>query len=88
MFAVGRLMATPAALEKLEADGQKPAELLARHLSGDWGDVSQEDCQANDNAIAQGARIQSVYRLGDGAKIWIVTEADRSSTCVLLPDEY
>lgn len=88
MFASGRLMAAPGALEKLQANGRKPLEFFARHLSGDWGDVSPEDCQANDAASAQGARILSIYHLDDGTKVWIITEADRSSTCILLPDEY
>ena len=88
MFALGQLVATPGALAKFEEAGQRPMEFLARHLSGDWGDLGEEDRQANDDAIAQGARILSAYQLDTGVKIWIITEADRSSTCILLPEEY
>ena len=88
MFVMGKLVATPGALEKLNEAGQRPIDFLARHLSGDWGDVDEEDRRANDIAIAEGTRLLSAYRLDTGTKIWIITEADRSSTCILLPEEY
>ena len=88
MFVMGKLVATPGALEKLNEAGQKPIDFLARHLSGDWGDLGEEDRRANDIAIAEGTRLLSAYRLDTGTKIWIITEADRSSTCILLPEEY
>ncbi len=88
MFTLGQLVATPGALAKFTEAGQQPMEFLARHVSGDWGSVDKEDQRANDDAIAQGARILSAYHLDTGVKIWIITEADRSSTCILLPEEY
>lgn len=61
--------------------------LLDRHASGDWGITNPEDCQANEQALALGLRILSVYMLG-GREVWIITEADRSSTTVLFPEDY
>ena len=88
IFAMGQLVATPGALAKFEEAGQRPMEFLARHISGDWGDLGEEDRRANDAAIAEGGRLLSAYHLDTGVKIWIITEADRSSTCILLPEEY
>jgi hypothetical protein len=87
MFVMGKLGCTPAALAKLEEAGQKPMEFLARHAAGDWGEVDAEDRRANDAAIAEGTRLLSAYRLDTGVKIWIITEADRSATTILLPEE-
>lgn len=61
---------------------------IARHCSGDWGDVSEADWQANDEALEVGNRIHSAYRTADGVKFWIITEWDRSITTILLPDDY
>jgi hypothetical protein len=61
---------------------------LARHQSGDWGELSKADWAANHQAARQGLRVLSAYASGDGNKFWIITEADRSSTLVLLTDEY
>jgi hypothetical protein len=88
LFALGRLVATPGALAALEENGQGCAAYLERHLRGDWGDLCDEDRQANDEALQQGLRLLSAYRLPEGAKIWIITECDRSATTVLLPEEY
>ena len=65
-----------------------PADLLARHQRGDWGEVCEEDRLANESALREGERLFSVYRLSSGTKIWIITERDRSSTTLLLPSEY
>ncbi|MDB5313174.1 MAG: hypothetical protein JWO38_7376 [Gemmataceae bacterium] len=70
------------------AAGQSPACYLDRHLAGDWGSVSEEDRRANDAALAAGERLLSEYRTALGVVLWVITEADRSSTCVLLPGEY
>lgn len=86
-FATGQLVATPGALEVLEQAGIGPLALLLRHVRGDWGDLGPEDKKANDQALIDGSRIFSAY-LVEGQKIWVITEADRSSTCILLPDEY
>ena len=87
-FDLGQIVATPGALEALESAGQNPTEFLTRHVAGDWGELDQEDQQANNDALESGARLLSAYRTADETKIWIITEADRSSTCILLPSEY
>jgi hypothetical protein len=89
-FELGRVVATPGALEALEAYGVSPSELLGRHQSGDWGEVPPQDAKENERSIRDGRRILSSYQSGEeGAeRIWIITEADRSSTCLLLPSEY
>jgi len=87
-FTLGRLVATPGALKALQEAGQSPAFFLDRHIQGDWGEVCQQDAQANDQALVRGERIMSSYTTLKGTTIWIITEADRSSTCVLLPEEY
>jgi hypothetical protein len=88
LFPLGRVVATPGALEALAQASQSPWEFLARHARGDWGDVSEGDCQANDQALKDGSRLLSAYQTKTGTRLWVVTEADRSSTCLLLPDEY
>lgn len=88
LFPLGQIVATPAALTTLAEAAQVPAEFLNRHVQGDWGEVCADDKALNDEAIKDGSRILSAYRTKLGAKIWIITEADRSSTCILLPDEY
>ncbi len=82
-------MATPGALNLLVVAGQDPRKLLERHQSGDWGDVPPEDARENRRSVRHGWRILSSYQVGSSAsRIWIITEADRSSTCLLLPNEY
>ena len=88
MFVLGQLVATPGVLAKFEEAGQRPMEFLACHASGDWGQLCEEDRRANDEAIAEGTRLLSAYELDTGVKIWIITEADRSVTTILLPEEY
>ena len=87
-FALGRVVATPGALSALEKAEQLPAEFLDRHVNGDWGDVPEEDKQENERSVAQGLRILSAYTTSAGDKIWILTEADRSATTLMLPEEY
>lgn len=87
LFSLGLLVATPGALKVLAANGIIPMRLIARHSLGDWGDVGLDDAKANTNAVHSGARILSSYRVADGGKIWVITEADRSFTTVLLPSE-
>ena len=82
------IVATPGALEALERSGETPATFLHRHVVGDWGDVDEDDRAENDLSVKEGFRILSAYHLRDGTKIWIITEADRSSTTILLPSEY
>ena len=87
-FPVGRVVATPGALRAFEKAEQLPAAFLDRHVHGDWGDVPEADKQANEQSVAQGFRILSAYTTSAGDKIWILTEADRSATTLLLPAEY
>ena len=87
-FALGRVVATPGALRALERAGQLPAEFLDRHVNGDWGEVPEEDKQENEFSVQHGFRIVSAYTTSADEKIWIITEADRSSTTILLPSEY
>ena len=91
-FPLGILVATPGALELLWKLEISPSALLERHASGDWGEVSSADWRENELSVKRGFRILSSYPLeghgGAGAKVWIITEADRSSTCILLPSEY
>lgn len=87
-FAPGQVVATPGALAALEENNQSGAEYLGRHLSGDWGDLCKEDRQANEDALKEGLRLLSAYRLPDGTRLWIITEADRSSSTLLLPEDY
>ena len=87
-FPLGQIVATPGALAAFERNGQQPIEFLHRHAAGDWGEVCEEDKRANDHAVENGARILSAYTLTDGTKVWVITEADRASTAMLLPEEY
>jgi hypothetical protein len=87
-FALGQVVATPGALEALARSGQTPNEFLLAHVAGDWGELSHEDKCLNNQALVDGDRILSAYRTVTGDKIWVITEADRSSTCILLPEEY
>ena len=85
-FLLGEVVATPGALGMLA-----PAELqdaLLRHVTGDWGDVDQEDRQANEQALADGSRLMSAYKSAQGKPFWVITESDRSVTTLLLPEEY
>jgi hypothetical protein len=87
-FELGHIVATPAALEALAASGQEAAFFLAKHHRGDWGDVDNNDKQANEQALRDEGRIFSAYKTLKGVKIWIITEADRSATTILLPEDY
>ena len=87
-FPPGQGVATPGALDALTGAGVAPGTLLARHISGDWGDVCRADARENELSVREGFRILSSYPLSTGAKVWIITEADRSSTCILRPEDY
>jgi hypothetical protein len=88
LFSLGQVVATPGALAALEKAGQQPGDFLARHVSGDWGEVPPEDIKENELSLKQGFRLLSAYRTNAGDKLWVITKADRSSTCILLPGEY
>jgi hypothetical protein len=85
-FELGKLMITPGAKNKIPI--WEVTTALCRHQKGDYGEVSPEDKQANNEAVRQGSRILSVYTSVQGISFWIITEADRSMTTVLLPEEY
>lgn len=101
-FELGQIVATPAALALLKECGFNAAMLIARHLHGDFGDICAEDAAENELSVQNGYRVMSVYRLVspetlkttpaakriDLPTIWLITEADRASTCLLLPAEY
>jgi hypothetical protein len=88
MVVLGRTLATPGALRALEEAEQTPDDFLARHETGDWGEVGDEDWDENELSLREGFRLLSAYRLRTGVTIWIITEADRSATTILLPEEY
>ena len=87
LFALGRVLATPGALALLDRVQVSGLEYLQRHAAGDFGLLCDEDVRANWEAIRTGARVLSAYEVG-GDRLWIITEADRSVTTFLLPDEY
>jgi hypothetical protein len=88
LFPLGQIVATQGALRALQKAEQEPQEFLNKHVNGDWGDVSEEDRQENEFSLKQGFRILSAYTTSAGEHIWVVTEADRSATTILLPSEY
>ncbi|HTU23409.1 MAG TPA: hypothetical protein VMG10_35565 [Gemmataceae bacterium] len=85
-FPLGEIVITRTALDTLPPETVRQA--LARHAQGDWGELCDEDRQENELSLQEGYRLLSVYRAGDGTKFWIITEADRSVTTVLLPNDY
>ena len=87
-FPPGQIVATPGALDAFKAAGEEPVTYLARHLVGDWGEMCEEDAKENDFSVENGFRILSAYTLKDSTRIWVLTEADRSATTILLPAEY
>ena len=87
-FPLGQVVATPGALRALQEAEQSPAAFLDRHGTGDWGELGDADTQANERALREGLRILSAYTTSAGVKLWIITEADRSATTMLLPSEY
>ena len=86
-FPLGRVMATPGALKVLDEAGEDPLSLLSRHRSGDWGELDAHDQKENERSLKNGWRVLSAYPIGE-RKVWIITEADRSVTTILLPEEY
>jgi len=87
LFPLGYTTATPRALALLHDTGMSPATLLDRHAMGDWGQIDPEDCGLIERALRDGDRVFSVYDIGLG-RVWVITEADRSSTTLLLPEDY
>jgi hypothetical protein len=87
LFSLGRTLATPGALVVMQGLDISPLALLSRHQRGDWGDLGDEDKRSNEEALKLGSRILSAYRF-DTVRLWVITEADRSATTILLPEEY
>jgi hypothetical protein len=85
---LGQVVVTPGVLAALEKAGQQPGDFLARHVNGDWGEIPPEDVKENELSLKHGFRLLSAYRTSAGDKLWVITEADRSSTCILQPEEY
>ncbi len=88
LFPLGRTVATPGALAALDRAGVLPEAIFFRHERGDWGELGEDDRRMNGDALRGGDRLLSAYGLPDGTRIWIITEADRSATTLLLPSEY
>ena len=88
LFPLGLTVATPGALDALDLAGVAPEALLDRHGRGDWGDLSEGDREMNGEALSAGERLLSAFVLPDATRVWIITEADRSATTLLLPSEY
>ena len=88
LFRLGTLVATPGALALLREFALAPIDFLIRHRQGDWGDLDEDDIKANRAALHYGTRLLSAYEISADRKLWIITEADRSSTTLLLPEEY
>ena len=92
-FTLGKIVATPGALEAIREAGQSPADFLSRHVSGDWGDLCDDDRRLNNLALTDGSRLLSAYKTIRGERLWIITEAaddsgHRYSTTILRPEEY
>jgi hypothetical protein len=85
-FRLGKIVSTPNALDRLTQDDILIG--IGRHQAGDWGDVDTHDRTANERALIEGTRLWSVYHSAAGIKFWLITEADRSHTTVLLPEDY
>ena len=88
LFSLGHIVATPGALDALQQAGHTAQEFLARHSAGDWGELSAEDRKENTFAVTRSLRLLAAYRLSTSVRIWLITEAARSATTVLLPEEY
>jgi hypothetical protein len=86
VFRLGKIVATPNVVNQITN-----ADILSaiqRHQAGDWGSLTDDDRAANDRALVEGTRILSAYNGANGTRFWIITEADRSVTTVLLPEDY
>ena len=88
LFPLGRRVFTPGAEEAMNDAGQEPGHFYHRHECGDWGEICRSDWEENELSLTEGFRLFSVYRTAKGVKLWVITEADRSVTTILLPEEY
>ena len=88
LFDLGQLVATPGALAAFEKSGQSPMDFISRHVSGDWGEIPEEDRKENQFSLEKGFRLMSSYRTSANDVVWVITESNRSHTTLLLPSEY
>lgn len=88
LFPLGTISATPCALETIRRAGSTPVDFILRHVRGEWLEMSPDDIEANTGALRDGGRILSAYTVGGGERLFVITEADRSTTTLLLSDEY
>ena len=88
LFPLGQIVATPGALDALTCADHTPGEFLCRHAAGDWGQLDAHDVAENLYGLKHGFRVLSSYRTNAGDTLWLITEADRASTNILLPQEY
>jgi hypothetical protein len=88
LFKLGQLVATPGALAALEKSGQSPMDFISRHVTGDWGELSDDDRKENQFSLEKGFRLLSSYKTDAGDRLWVITESDRSVSTILLPEEY
>ncbi|MDR5853247.1 hypothetical protein P9239_17885 [Caballeronia sp. LZ062] len=87
LFRPGRIFVSPAALQVLRTAGVSPVELVLRHVSGDWGNLSDSDRRQNELSVEAGLRLLSSYDLPTGQSVWVITGWDRSATTILVPDD-
>ena len=87
-FSLGQVVVTPGFLEAMHKTGDKIVPFLLRHVQADWGELDEHDRKENEFSLQKGLRLLSAYKLPDGTKFWVITEADRSATTFLLPEEY
>ncbi len=87
-FTLGQLVMTPGVFKAIAQAGQDPMGFILRHATGDWGELGEEDKAENELSLAHGFRLLSAYRTTKGVKLWVIAEADRSATTILLPEEY
>ncbi len=88
LFDLGQLVAIPGAPAALEKSGQSPMDFLSRHVTGDWGDIPEEDRKENQFSFEKGFRLMGSYKTTAQDVVWVITESSRSHTTLLLPDEY
>lgn len=87
-FPLGQIVYTPGAMDALEQANIHPLALVGRHAKGDWGTLCEDDAEENELSVKEGYRILSSYEIQPGTEVWVITEADRSVTTLLLPSEY
>lgn len=87
LFELGQIVITPGSIMELARLNRHPVQLIARHVSGDWGDLVEEDIAENKLSLEKGYRLLSAYEI-EGTRFYVITEWDRSVTTVLLPVEY